>query len=105
MTARPIVAVWPGGVAARGFSGLWGAGRVAQTMWDIRRGLEVWNEKIVKGPGPYARAPGWSMPPGPPPLPEIVWPDQEPVPLDGPLQERLDHWMTLVHRGNVLEAY
>src|SRR6266852_7343876 len=45
------------------------------------------------------------MPPGPPPMPEIVWPDQEPEQLDGPLQERLDHWMTLVHRGNVIEAY
>jgi hypothetical protein len=45
------------------------------------------------------------MPPGPPPMPEAAWPDQEPERLDGPLQERLDHWMTLVHRGNVLEAY
>jgi hypothetical protein len=45
------------------------------------------------------------MPPGPPPMPEIVWPDQEPQLLDGPLQERLDHWMTLVHRGNVVDAY
>jgi hypothetical protein len=38
-------------------------------------------------------------------MPEVVWPDQEPEVLTGPLQERLDHWMTLVHRGNVLEAY
>jgi hypothetical protein len=45
------------------------------------------------------------MPPGPPPMPEVVWADQEPERLDGSLQERLDHWMTLVHRGNVLEAY
>ena len=45
------------------------------------------------------------MPPGPPPMPEVVWADQEPERLDGPLQERLDHWMTLVHRGNVLDAY
>src|SRR5260370_3616868 len=45
------------------------------------------------------------MRPGPPPLPEIVWPDQEPLNLDGALQERLDHWMTLVHRGNVIDAY
>ena len=33
------------------------------------------------------------------------WPDQEPERLDGPLRERLDHWLTLVHRGSVLEAY
>src|SRR6266478_5367212 len=60
---------------------------------------------LLSARGHYARAPGWSMPPGPPPMPEIVWPDQEPEALEGPLQERLDHWMTLVHRGNVLEAY
>ncbi len=78
---------------------------LAQTIWYIPTGLDIWNQKILKAPGHYARAPGWSMPPGPPPMPEIVWPDQEPEPLDGPLQERLDHWMTLVHRGNVLEAY
>ncbi|HZT86699.1 MAG TPA: hypothetical protein VFA12_01940 [Stellaceae bacterium] len=77
----------------------------AQTVWYIPTGLDIWNQKILKAPGHYARAPGWSMPPGPPPMPEVVWPDQEPERLDGPLQERLDHWMTLVHRGNVLEAY
>jgi hypothetical protein len=78
---------------------------LAQTIWYIPTGLDIWNQKILKAPGHYARAPGWSMPPGPPPMPEIVWPDQEPEPLEGKLQERLDHWMTLVHRGNVVEAY
>src|SRR6266849_5055098 len=78
---------------------------LAQTIWYIPTGLDIWNQKILKAPGHYARAPGWSMPPGPPALPEIGWPDQEPEPLDGPLLERLDRWMTLVHRGNVLEAY
>src|SRR6185437_12570981 len=77
----------------------------AQTVWYIPTGLDIWNQKILKAPGHYARAPGWSMPPGPPPMPEVVWPDQQPERLDGPLQERLDHWMTLVHRGQVLEAY
>jgi hypothetical protein len=77
----------------------------AQTIWYIPTGLDIWNQKILKAPGHYARAPGWTPPPGPPPAPEIVWPDQEPERLNGPLQERLDHWMTLVHRGNVLEAY
>jgi hypothetical protein len=78
---------------------------LAQTIWYIPTGLDIWNQKILKAPWHYARAPGWSMPPGPPPMPEIVWPDQEPQLLDGPLQERLDHWMTLVHRGNVVDAY
>jgi hypothetical protein len=35
----------------------------------------------------------------------VHWPDQEPEHLDGPLRDRLDHWLTLVHRGRVLEAY
>jgi len=78
---------------------------LAQTIWYIPTGLDIWNQKILKAPGHYARAPGWSMPPGPPPMPEVAWPDQEPQLLDGPLQERLDHWMTLVHRGNVIDAY
>ncbi|MBV8890015.1 MAG: hypothetical protein JO305_10140 [Alphaproteobacteria bacterium] len=78
---------------------------MAQTIWYIPTGLDIWNQKILKAPGHYARAPGWSMPPGPPPMPEVAWPDQQPEHLEGPLQERLDHWMTLVHRGNVLEAY
>src|SRR5204862_422721 len=78
---------------------------LAQTIWYIPTGLDIWNQKILKAPGHYARAPGWTPPPGPPPMPEVVWPDQQPEHLDGPLQERLDHWMTLVHRGNVLEAY
>jgi len=78
---------------------------LAQTIWYIPTGLDIWNQKILKAPGHYARAPGWSMPPGPPPMPEVVWPDQEPQHLEGSLQDRLDHWMTLVHRGNVLEAY
>ena len=77
----------------------------AQTVWYIPTGLDIWNQKILKAPGHYARAPGWSPPPGPPPMPEVAWADQEPERLSGPLQERLDHWMTLVHRGQVLEAY
>src|SRR6202041_748488 len=39
------------------------------------------------------------------PAPVVYWEDQEPLTLDGSLKERLNHWMTLVHRGNVLEAY
>src|SRR3984885_7886802 len=78
---------------------------LAQTIWYIPTGLDIWNQKILKAPGHYARAPGWSMPPGPPPMPEAARADQQPEHLEGPLQERLDHWMTLVHRGSVLEAY
>ena len=35
----------------------------------------------------------------------VYWPDQEPLRQDGPLKERLNSWMTLVHRGQVIDAY
>src|SRR5262249_59437250 len=40
-----------------------------------------------------------------PPKPEIHWPDQEPLRTEGPIRERLNHWLTLVQRGAVLESY
>jgi len=76
---------------------------LAQTFWYMPTGLDIWNQKIVKAPGHYAR--GFAPPPGPPPAPEVYWPDQEPTLLDGPLKQRLGQWMTLVHRGEVLQAY
>ena len=35
----------------------------------------------------------------------VYWPDQEPIAQKGPLSERLNNWMTLVHRGEVFDAY
>ena len=67
----------------RGASGL----PMAQTIWYIPTGLDIWNQKIAKAPGHYAR--GFQMPDGPPPAPVVHWPDQEPQALDGPLKERL----------------
>ena len=75
----------------------------AQTIWYIPTGLDIWNQKILKAPGHYAR--GYALPPGEPPAPVIHWPDQTPVHLTGPLRQRLDHWLTQVHRGKVIEAY
>ena len=75
----------------------------AQTVWYIPTGLDIWNQKILKAPGHYAR--GYKMPPGPPPEPVVHWPDQEPVHLPGPLRKRLDQWLTHVQRGNVIDAY
>src|SRR5947208_3566666 len=79
---------------------------MAQTIWYIPTGLDIWNQKINKAPGHYARAMrGQGGTPPNPPTPIVHWPDQEPERLDGPLRDRLDHWLTLVHRGRVLEAY
>ncbi len=79
---------------------------MAQTIWYIPTGLDIWNQKINKAPGHYARGMrGQGGTPANPPTPIVHWPDQEPERLDGPLRDRLDHWLTLVHRGRVLEAY
>jgi hypothetical protein len=77
---------------------------LAQTIWYIPSGLDIWNQKILKAPGHYATR-GYKMPNTTPPKPVVYWPDQEPVTLDGPLDERLNHWLTLVERGHVIDAY
>ena len=45
------------------------------------------------------------MPNTTPPAPVVYWPDQEPLKETGPLAERLNNWLTLVERGEVIEAY
>ncbi|MDI1285076.1 MAG: hypothetical protein PSV46_11845, partial [Reyranella sp.] len=76
---------------------------MAQTIWYIPTGLDIWNQKIAKAPGHYSR--GFQMADGPPPVPVVHWPDQTPLQLDGPLHDRLGQWMTQVHRGQVVDAY
>ena len=77
---------------------------MAQTIWYIPTGLDIWNQKIVKAPGHYAR--GFALPEGEKaPAPVLHWPDQPPLTLEGPLKERLGTWATHVHRGQVIEAY
>ena len=76
---------------------------MAQTFWYIPTGLDIWNQKIVKAPGHYAR--GYQLPPGPPPAPKVYWEDQEPLVVSGTLKERLGQWFTHVHRGEVIPAY
>ena len=77
---------------------------MAQTIWYIPTGLDIWNQKIGKAPGHYMR--GFrGGPVADPPAPQVYWADQEPQRLAGPLRERLGHWLTLVERGEVVEAY
>jgi hypothetical protein len=76
---------------------------MAQTIWYIPTGLDIWNQKIGRAPGHYSR--GMQVAGGPPPAPVVHWPDQAALALDGPLKERLGRWATLVHRGEVIEAY
>ena len=78
---------------------------MAQTIWYIPTGLDIWSQKIDKAPGHYTRHRGNQGEIEAPPAPAVYWPDQEPLAQSGPLKERLNNWMTLVHRGQVIEAY
>jgi len=78
---------------------------MAQTIWYIPSGLDIWNQKINKAPGHYTRMRGNLGKQEAPPAPAVYWPDQEPVREVAPLRERLNNWMTLVHRGQVIDAY
>jgi hypothetical protein len=76
---------------------------VAQTVWYIPTGLDIWNQKLNKAPGHYTR--GMAMQPENPPAPVVYWQDQEPALSNAPIREQINNWMTLVHRGQVLDAY
>ena len=78
---------------------------MAQTIWYIPTGLDIWNQKIDKAPGHYTRHRGNNQVEENPPAPVVYWPDQEPLTQTGPLKERLNDWMTQVHRGQVIDAY
>jgi hypothetical protein len=77
---------------------------LAQTVWYMPTGLDPWNQLLGKAPGHYTRLYNISVNEAPP-MPEVHWPDQEPLRLDGSLGERLNHWLTLVQRGDVLTSY
>src|SRR6516165_7286396 len=78
---------------------------MAQTIWYIPSGLDIWNQKINKAPGHYTRMRGNLGAVEKPPEPVVYWADQEPLRQEGPLNERLSNWLTLVHRGQVIDAY
>ncbi|MDR3535073.1 MAG: hypothetical protein P4L71_01110 [Acetobacteraceae bacterium] len=78
---------------------------MAQTIWYIPSGLDIWNQKINKAPGHYTRMRGNLGAVEAPPAPVVFWADQEPLRQAGPLKDRLNEWMTLVHRGQVIDAY
>ena len=77
---------------------------LAQTIWYIPSGLDIWNQKLLKAPGHYATR-GYKMPNTEPPKPVVYWPDQEPLKEPGPFNESLNNWLTLVERGQVIDAY
>lgn len=77
---------------------------LAQVIWYMPTGLDPWNQLLGRAPGHYTRLYEIKVDEKPP-RPERHWPDQEPQHLDGPIGERLNHWLTLVQRGDVLGSY
>jgi hypothetical protein len=77
---------------------------IAQTVWYMPTGLDPWNQLLGRAPGHYTRLYDIAVNQEPP-RPEAHWPDQEPLHVEGSLPERLNHWLTLVQRGEVLTSY
>jgi len=78
---------------------------MAQTIWYVPTGLDPWNQLLGQAPGHYGRRTYMVDPNKPVPRPSVHWEDQEPLYLEGPFAERLNHWLTLVQYGQVIEAY
>jgi hypothetical protein len=79
---------------------------LAQTVWYVPTGLDVWNQLLGRMPGHYARRGERIDGEGSVPKPEVHIEDtREPVYLDGPFEERLNEWLTLVERGHVEQSY
>ncbi|MCC7368523.1 MAG: hypothetical protein IT306_08875 [Chloroflexi bacterium] len=77
---------------------------MAQTIWYIPTGLDPWNQLLGKAPGHYNRVYNMEFQGAPTP-PVAHWADGPALRSDATLQERLDHWLTLVMRCQVEEAY
>jgi len=78
---------------------------MAQTVWYVPTALDPWSQLLGEAPGHYGRR-AWKGGKTPPfPMPTAHRPDDEPLHLDGPYEDRLDHWLTLVQQGEVREAY
>ena len=77
---------------------------MAQTVWYMPTGLDPWNQLLGKAPGHYTRLYELAVDKDPP-KPQVHWPDQDPLATEGPIRERLNHWLTLVQRGEVVQSY
>src|SRR6266851_5725190 len=77
---------------------------LAQTIWYVPTGLDPWNQLLGKMPGHYVRLYELKFE-GKPPLPHVHWSDQPPLTIEGTFPEKLNAWLTLVQRGEVINAY
>lgn len=75
---------------------------MAQAMWYVPQGLDVWGQVHGRFPGHYQGKSGYDFPiPHPP---NIYFPDQEPL-TEGTPDERLEGMNDALLRGDRVEAY
>ncbi len=78
---------------------------MAQTIWYVPTGLDPWNQLLGNAPGHYGRRTYDPSKHDSIPRPESHWADTEAIESEGTLDQRLNHWLTLVQRGQVEESY
>ena len=75
---------------------------MAQAMWYVPQGLDVWGQVHGRFPGHYMGKSGYEFPiPHPP---NVYFPDQEPL-TDGTPEERLEGMNDALLRGDRVEGY
>ena len=78
---------------------------MAQTVWYMPTGLDPWNQLIGKAPGHYTRLYDIKVNQTPPmPAGALARPGARST-STARCRERLNHWLTLVQRGEVLASY
>lgn len=75
---------------------------MAQAMWYVPQGLDVWGQVHGRFPGHYLGKSGYDFPIAHPP--NIYFPDQEPL-RDGTPEERLEGMNDALLRGDRIEGY
>ncbi len=79
---------------------------LAQTVWYVPTGLDIWNQLRGRAPGHYGRRGERIDTNQPPPRPELFWEDnREPIYLEGTFEEQLNEWLTLVQYQQVETSY
>ena len=78
---------------------------LAQTIWYIPSGLDIWNQKILKAPGSLRDTRLQDAECRRRRCRSSIGPTRSRLRETGPLNERLNNWLTLVERGQVIDAY
>jgi hypothetical protein len=75
-----------------------------QSVWYIPAGLDIWNQLLGRYPGRHATMKGMEVPP--PGYGPVVWnQEQDPIALEGPVEEKLHEHMIATMSGDVRRSY